>query len=890
MAQLKERSSVFRKCRVNTKDFRQGGSTPRFCRFGPTFEEKRVFHSYLSSSLFLRFLLCFSLLAPAFWSEAGPAYALNNRAPNGSNSDTSISFTPEEQKYLAGKKQITMCIDPDWMPLEKIEKGRHVGMTAEYMELFAQKLGVPIVLVPTEHWVDSIAYAKARKCDIYSLAMPTPERETYMIFTRPYLDIPLVMATKNNAPFIDDISIITDKKIGIVKGYAFNELLRDRYPKMQIVDVDSVTDGLKQVVEGKIYGFIGTLATVGYTIQKEFVGELKVSGKFDERWQLGVAARKDEPLLAQVFDKAIASIDAATQQKILNNWIAVRYEQKVDYALLRRVVFFVLLVVILLLYRAYDLGRYNRKLEQQNREIRRQTEQLRQTEQQLLFTQHAVEHCIFPIIWIKNSPQLEKTTIIHANKAAASLLGYEVDELEGRSVVAIDAEISIERWHQELQSMRESAFYTLSTTFLRKDGSTFPVELYLNYFEYEEEGFHFAFFMDVSREREMEKKLHRSMKMEAVGLMAGGVAHDLNNILSGIVSYPELLLMKLPGDSELRGPLESIRDSGLRAANVVADMLTVTRGAAAARESINLNTIVQQQLNSPEWKKVEADHEGVTCRTVFATDLLNIVCSPVHIRKSLMNLLFNAVEAMNGEGAITIATANRYVDKPVAGNTYMKRGEYALLSVTDTGPGIEAKDLDHIFEPFYSKKVMGKSGTGLGLTIVWNTVQDHGGDITVESSQEGTTFTLYFPASRGEIRPQESEDFGEVIHGSGERILVVDDEEQQRDIAGRLLESLGYTVLTAASGEEAVALVAKQDVDLVLLDMIMDPGINGRQCYEQMLVHRPDLKAIIASGFSESDEVKKALALGASSFIRKPYTMIQLGRVLRQALGEENIG
>ena len=811
----------------------------------------------------------------------------NAVAQDGSGSGSSLVFTPEEQQYLVDKQQITMCIDPDWLPLEAIENGRHTGMTAEYMDLFAEKLGIPIVLVPTEDWADSIDYAKARKCDIFSLAMATPERETYMIFTRPYLNIPLVMAAKTETPFVDDISAITDKKIGIVNGYAFGELLRTRYPQMQIVDVESVTDGLRQVAEGKNFGFVGTLATVGYTIQKDFVGELKVSGKFDQRWQFGIGARNDEPLLAQVFDKVIASMDPATQQKILNNWIAVRFEQGRDYRLLWQIAPFVLAIVLVLLSRTYTLGKYNRKLERQNKEIYRQAEKLRQTEQQLLFTQHAVETCVFPIVWIKNSPVLEETVIIHANKAAASLLGYEVKDLEGRSLAEIDAEITPERWQQEIEGMQESAFYTLTSSCLRKDGSTFPTDVYLNYFEYEEESYHFAFFMDISRQRDMEEKLHRSMKMEAVGLMAGGVAHDLNNILSGIVSYPELLLLNLPEDSDLRKPIAAIRDSGLRAAEVVADMLTVTRGTAAAREPVNMNTLIMELLASPECQQIKDGHERLTCETVLEPDLLNISCSKLHIRKSLMNLLVNAAEAMEDEGTITITTANRYIEKPVAANKFMKQGEYVLLSIIDNGPGVAAKDLEHIFEPFYSKKVMGKSGTGLGLTIVWNTVQDHGGDITVESNAGGTTFTLYFPATREKAELQEREVADEAILGNGERILVVDDEDLQRDIAGQLLESLGYTVLTAASGEEAVALVVEQSVDLVLLDMIMDPGINGRQCYEQMLVHRPNLKAIIASGYSESEEVKEALVQGVATFIRKPYTMMQLGKEICQVLGDE---
>lgn len=185
---------------------------------------------------------------------------------------------------------------------------------------------------------------------------------------------------------------------------------------------------------------------------------------------------------------------------------------------------------------------------------------------------------------------------------------------------------------------------------------------------------------------------------------------------------------------------------------------------------------------------------------------------------------------------------------------------------------------------------MEKSGTGLGLTIVWNTIQDHGGDVVVESGSGGTTFTLYFPATRARIPDREASMEPEKYRGHGERILVVDDEIRQREIAGHLLESLNYEVVTVSSGEEAVRFIAKQRVDLVLLDMIMDPGMSGGVCYEQMVKIQPGLRAIIASGYSENDEVKKTLALGANAFLSKPYTAKQLGTALRQILTGQSDG
>ena len=342
--------------------------------------------------------------------------------------------------------------------------------------------------------------------------------------------------------------------------------------------------------------------------------------------------------------------------------------------------------------------------------------------------------------------------------------------------------------------------------------------------------------------------------------------------------------MDLPEDSSLRKPIETIKKSGLRAVDVVSDLLTVAKGVATSKEVGNLNKIIEEHLGSVEHKKLAEKHPSVTLITDLDTDLLNINCSSTHIKKSIMNLVANALDAIEGSGKIAVSTANRYLDEPLEGYEDIRIGEYAVISISDDGLGITPGDLERIFEPFYTKKVMERSGTGLGLTVVWNTVKEHDGYIHVKSSERGTIFELYFPVTREDVTAETEKIASETYTGHGEKILVVDDEENQRDIACGLLTSLGYTTEAVSSGEEAIEYVKEQMVDLIVLDMIMPKGMNGCETYEGIKKIHPKQKAIITSGFAETEDVKAARKLGAGKYIKKPYTIEQIGLTIKEEL------
>jgi two-component system cell cycle sensor histidine kinase/response regulator CckA len=250
-----------------------------------------------------------------------------------------------------------------------------------------------------------------------------------------------------------------------------------------------------------------------------------------------------------------------------------------------------------------------------------------------------------------------------------------------------------------------------------------------------------------------------------------------------------------------------------------------------------------------------------------------------------MNLLSNAAEAMPTGGTIIIRTRSVYVDRPLKGYDTIEEGDYAALEVQDAGIGIAEADLGLIYEPFYTKKAMGKSGTGLGMSVVWGTVKDHRGYVEVQSVEgKGTTFTLYFPVTRETADlPERRPDLDDYL-GHGETILVVDDIREQRDIASGMLSKLGYTVATVASGEDAIVWLEDHCVDLLILDMIMEPGIDGLETYRRICETHPGQQAIIASGYSETGRVREAQRLGAGTYIKKPYTLEKIGMAVRAEL------
>ncbi len=386
------------------------------------------------------------------------------------------------------------------------------------------------------------------------------------------------------------------------------------------------------------------------------------------------------------------------------------------------------------------------------------------------------------------------------------------------------------------------------------------------------------------QKRELQERLDRAKHMESLGLLAGGVAHDLNNILGPVVGYTDLILMQMDEDNTLTDRIRRIGKSAQEAADVIQDLLTLARRGRYELMPCDLNRIIHDFMESPTFLSLTEQKPHIKITANLDDSIGTINGSPPHLLKLIMNLTVNAFDAIANEGEIYIATSCRDIDALSNGYSLEENaGTYVCFSIADTGTGIPPEALDKIFEPYFSRKKMStSSGSGLGLSVVYGVIKDHNGYYDIISSVDnGTVFKTYLPIPEEEKKAAKKEDTE--ITGS-ETILVVDDNEGQREVAIALIKSLGYTVCAVESGEAAIEYLRDHHVDLVMLDMIMPPGIDGLETYSEIIKIHPGQKALISTGFSATDRVRMMQELGAGQYLRKPFTLNALGRAIREEL------
>ncbi|MEE4352006.1 MAG: PAS domain S-box protein [Desulfatiglans sp.] len=382
--------------------------------------------------------------------------------------------------------------------------------------------------------------------------------------------------------------------------------------------------------------------------------------------------------------------------------------------------------------------------------------------------------------------------------------------------------------------------------------------------------------------KDLEAQLVGAQKMEAVGTLAGGIAHDFNNILQAIFGYTQILMLGKDENHPDYKKLAAIENSAQKASELTKRLLIFSRKVESQLRPVDLNHDVLQVSTMLE----RTIPKMIEIRLDLAEDLSIVKADSVQLEQIMMNLGVNARDAMPTGGRLSFETRNVYLDDHFCSlNVGSIPGEYVLLSVSDTGQGMEKEVEEHIFEPFFTTKELGK-GTGLGLAMVYGIVKNHGGYIACDSEPgRGTTFNIYLPVVEEEASREERSKIELPIGRGEESILLVDDEESIVEVGRELLESYGYAVMTASDGESALEVYSKKynQIDLVILDLSM-PVMGGQQCLEGILKIEPEAKVIIASGYAVAGNTRDSFEHSAKGFISKPYNVSEILKTVREVL------
>ena len=642
-------------------------------------------------------------------------FVVNSNAKN-------IQFTKIQKDYLDNKKTITMCIDPNWMPFEKFDKnGNHVGISADYMKLFSKNLNINIKAIVTTTWDETLKKAKNRECDIISLAMQTKKRKEYLNFTLPYLTIPLVVTTTMDKPFIDNIAMLKDKSIGLPKGYAFVELFKTKYPFLKILEVQDINDGLKKVNSGELFAYIGTLASVSYQFQKGLSGNLKISGKLKESWELCTAVRNDDKILLDILNIVIKNIDSSTHQNILNRWISIKYDDGINLDLIIKISIFFYIILFILLY-----GYFKQK--KLKNELKKQKEYF-----ETIFKSSKDAIGILDM----------DTNFLKVNDEYSIITGYSSEELLKTACINLTLEEDILISKDAMKNIKEKGFIkNFDKRCITKSGNVIDVNMSMTLLKNPQRILISA--RDVTDIKRKDNALVQQNKLASMGEMMANIAHQWRQPLSVISTCATGMQVQkeynILSDDEFIKSCNAIVDNTEYLSNTIDDFTNFVKGDRKI-EKFNLRTQTDSFLNLI---KQTIDYDNIDV-ILDINEHIEVKGYPSELMQCYINIFNNAKDALKNN-----SIKNKIIfisDKSTKDNI--------IISFKDNGGGIPNEVLPKIFDPYFTTKHQSQ-GTGLGLHMTYSIIVD-GMNGMIEATNvkykynnieyEGAEFTITLPLS-----------------------------------------------------------------------------------------------------------------------------------------------
>jgi PAS domain S-box-containing protein len=637
-------------------------------------------------------------------------------------------LTPEEITYLSNKKELKLCIGPHSMPFEDFGKNdEHIGLTSDYYKIFSKNLNIPINVVPVSTWERSVDLAKERKCDIIS-AMETEERKKFLNFTTPYLKTPVVIATINDNHFISDFKDLSNEKIGVPKGYAYVEELKEVYPNINYVEVATIKDGLEKVIRGELYGQVGTLASIGYFFITDFVGSLKIAAKTDKvNLELGIGVRNDEPILFNLLQKQVDNIDESFHNKVLNNWINIKYDTSIDYTLVYKILFFIFIIALFFLYKQLLLNKYNKKL---IKEVNNKTLEYKKKNDELINSNQnfidLLDTAIEAIIIFD-----ENDNLVKLNSSGRVMFNYYFEENNLNK--KIDDFIPENLISDVKEKLEDKVFEPFEIELLRSDKSIFPALIAGRSILFENKIHTIITVIDLTQIKLQNEFIQQQAKLAQMGELLSMIAHQWRQPLTAISAASENLKLKTMLNKIDQDTINVATDDIRKYTNYLSNTINDFKNFYKTDKSMEITS-----LDEMTKKSLAIIEDSISFKNINIIKKLNSI-SPIktylsEVTQVILTLLQNAEDIL-----LEKEIKNPYIKI----NTYEDK-KYLYLEIIDNGGGIPENILDKIFDPYFSTKHE-KNGTGLGLYFAKSIIENNcNASLNIKNDLDEAIFTIRF--------------------------------------------------------------------------------------------------------------------------------------------------
>ncbi len=770
----------------------------------------------------------------------------------------------EERAWLDSlARPIIVATEVGYQPYNFVdEQGNLSGVAGDYMALLEERLGFDYEVRTFRTFAEVLEAARNREVDVVPLLVAAPEREGYLAFTQPAFVTHDHIFTRNDMEGRLTLDDLDGRKVGLVAGYARQVEIERKYPEIELQLFATEVEGLLALSTGRTDAFISEIGTSSYNIQQEAITNLRVAGEVEGADPQTFGVRNDWPMLTRILAKGLASISDDERDDIMRRWINLGGMNPAELRRFwQRVAVVVLLglgVLIMMLIWSISLRRL---VARRTAQLEQELEERKRVEAAVNRLAIAVEQSAEYVVVIDSGGAIE-----YANLAFVEASGQP--DPAGKAFESLAINSSRDVLIKGLATAASEGAWRGIVELAQATGAVMKVAMTIApiYDEVTELSGYVASGRDVTHEEKLEMRLRQSEKLSSLGTLAGGIAHDFNNLLVPILGYADLLRRET---GERAAPyLDGIIDASERARELVRRILIFGRGGSGTLEPLDLRfeigdaTPLLESLLPP---KVQLDVELDDCGAVL--------CDKTQFQQILVNLCSNAADAMEGKGGV-IGIRLKQVRVPNGTGTSppdLAPGDYNVLTVSDSGGGMDDETMARIFDPYYSDKPHGK-GTGLGLAIVHGVVNTHGGAVQVDSAiGVGTTVRVFLPIVDAEPKRRFVRSTKDMQRGQGQRVLIVDDDEQLLQTVDIMVQALGYTSSTWSDPEAALREFrqAPDDYHVILVDYKM-PGLTGLELAEEARRTRPDVPILVMSGNAEG------LRDAGFEFIAKPLSLAQL--------------